>query len=113
MIPTEEFTQLIMPFVTALIGLVFTLWFKDLAAKMAKGLTFKLNKAFNPGDKVILDGAPAVIVSIGMTQTVFASYKSVENSTEVETLWRFVPNERIPYLTLEKIITESKGNYNE
>jgi hypothetical protein len=112
MIPTEQFSTLAMPFLSALVALVFTLWFKDFATKIAKGLAFQMNKSFNPGDRVILDGEPAVIVSIGVTQTVFATYKTQEGSTHVETLWRYVPNERIPYLKLEKVITDSKGNTN-
>ena len=112
MIPTNQFNSLIMPFLSGLTALVFTLWFKDLAAKIAKGLAFKMNKHFNPGDKVILDGENAVIVSIGMTQTVFCTYKTEQGSTNVETLWRYVPNERIAYLKLEKVITDAKGNTN-
>ena len=65
---------------------------------MAKGLKFKMNKAFNAGDHVILDGADAIIVSIGMSETVFGIY------SEKGYLWRFVPNERIAMLKLEKVI---------
>jgi hypothetical protein len=113
MIPTEEFSNLVMPFMSALVALVFTLWFKDLATKIAKGLSFKMNKAFNAGDKVILDGENAVIISIGITHSIFATYKTEQGTGDVETLWRYVPNERIPYLKLEKVITERKGHGNE
>ena len=66
-----EFTGLLMPFISALLILVITLWFKDFATKIARGLTFKMNKAFNEGDKVILDGEESIIVKIGLTETVF------------------------------------------
>lgn len=104
--PTEQLEQLIAPIITSLVGLVIMLWLKDLAAKIAKGLSFRLNKAFNEGDKVILDNEPAVIVKIGLSQTVFAIYKTKDTTNEIETHWRYVPNERIPWIKLEKVITE-------
>ena len=93
-----DFAELITPGLTVLIALVFTMWFKDLATKMAKGLAFKMNRAFNEGDSVIIDGADAVIVRIGMTETVFGIYGDKGYT------WRYVPNERIPFLKLEKIV---------
>ena len=95
-----DFAELITPGLTVLIALVFTMWFKDLATKMAKGLAFKMNRAFNEGDSVIIDGADAVIVRIGMTETVFGIYG------EKGYTWRYVPNERIPFLKLEKIVNK-------
>ena len=93
-----DFAELITPGLTVLIALVFTMWFKDLATKMAKGLAFNMNRAFNEGDSVIIDGADAVIVRIGMTETVFGIYGDKGYT------WRYVPNERIPFLKLEKIV---------
>ena len=57
-----------------------------------------MDKAFNEGDKVLLDGVDSVIVKIGLTTTVFGLYG------EKGYTWRYVPNERIPTLKLEKII---------
>lgn len=93
-----EITNLIMPFISALLILVITLWFKDFATKIAKGMMFKMNRAFNEGDKVILDGNESVIVKIGLTETVFGVYGNRGYT------WRYVPNERIPTLKLEKVI---------
>ena len=42
-----ELTNLLMPFISALMILVITLWFKDFATKIAKGMAFKMNKRFN------------------------------------------------------------------
>jgi|TARA_R110001592_G_scaffold175657_1_gene414949 small-conductance mechanosensitive channel len=95
-----DFAELITPGLTILIALVFTMWFKDLATKMAKGVMFKMNRAFNEGDSVIIDGQDAVIVRIGMTETVFGIYG------EKGYTWRYVPNERIPMLKLEKIVNK-------
>jgi hypothetical protein len=89
-----------MPFISALMLLVITLWFKDFATKIAKGMAFKMNKSFNEGDTVILDGSDALIVKIGLSETVFGVYSSKGYT------WRFVPNERIPMLKLEKVINK-------
>ena len=95
-----ELTNLVMPFISALMLLVITLWFKDFATKIAKGMAFKMNKSFNEGDTVILDGQDALIVKIGLSETVFGVY------SEKGYTWRYVPNERIPMLKLEKVINK-------
>ena len=95
-----ELTNLLMPFISALILLVITLWFKDFAVKIAKGMAFKMDKAFNEGDSVIFEGQDSVIVKIGLTTTVFGLYG------ERGYTWRYVPNERISSLKLEKVINK-------
>jgi len=95
-----ELTNLIMPFVSALLLLVITLWFKDFAVKIAKGMAFKMDKAFNEGDSVVFEGQDSVIVKIGLTTTVFGLYG------ERGYTWRYVPNERISSLKLEKVINK-------
>ena len=57
-----------------------------------------MNPAFREGDKVILDGRDAIIVKIGISETVFGTYSDRGYT------WRFVPNEKIATLKLEKII---------
>ena len=95
-----EVTNLVTPFISALVLLVVTLWFKDFATKIAKGMAFKMNKSFNEGDTVILDGSDALIVKIGLSETVFGVYSDKGYT------WRYVPNERIPMLKLEKVINK-------
>ena len=95
-----QVTNLLMPFISALLVLVITLWFKDFATKIAKGMMFKMNKAFNEGATVILDGNDALIVRIGLSETVFGVYSDRGYT------WRYVPNERIPFLKLEKVINK-------
>ena len=95
-----EITNLLMPFISALLLLVITLWFKDFATGIAKGLKFKRNKSFNEGDTVILDGSDALIVKVGLSETVFGVYSDKGYT------WRYVPNERIPMLKLEKVINK-------
>jgi hypothetical protein len=93
-----EFGDLLLPWVSVLISLIVAIWFKDLATGLAKGLKFKMNPAFQEGHEVLLDGELAMIVKIGMTETVFGVYSDRGYT------WRYVPNERIPMLKLEKVI---------
>ena len=93
-----DVTDLLMPWISVLISLLVAIWMKDYATSLAKGLKFKMNPAFNEGDEVLLDGELAMIVKIGTRETVFGVY-----SERGYTL-RYVPNERIPYLKLEKVI---------
>ena len=99
----EDITLLIMPFLGVLVMVVITLWFKDFAMKIAKGLSFQMNKQFQEGDKVILDGERALIVKIGVTETVFGVTKT-SGEFDGDYVWRYVPNERIAFLKLEKVI---------
>ena len=93
-----ELTDILMPWITVLVSLIVAVWLKDYATSLAKGLKFKMNPAFNEGDEVLLDGELAMIVKIGTRETVFGVY------SERGYTWRYVPNERIPYLKLEKVI---------
>ena len=63
-------------------------------------MAFKMDKAFNEGDSVIFEGQDSVIVKIGLTTTVFGLYG------ERGYTWRYVPNERISSLKLEKVINK-------
>ena len=93
-----DLTDMLLPWIAVLISLVVAIWFKDFATALAKGLKFKFDPAFNEGDEVLLDGELAMIVQIGARQSVFGVY------SERGYTWRYVPNERIPYLKLEKVI---------
>jgi len=96
-----ELTDMLMPWITVLISLIVAIWLKDYATSIAKGLKFKMNPAFNEGDEVLLDGEPAMIVKIGTVETVFGVYSDRGYT------WRYVPNERIPYIKLEKVINKN------
>lgn len=93
-----DLSTMLMPWITVLISLIVAIWLKDYATGLAKGMKFKMDPAFNEGDEVLLDGELAMIVKIGVTQTVFGVY------SERGYTWRYVPNERIPQLKLEKVI---------
>ena len=93
-----DLSNVFLPWIAVLISLVVAIWFKDFATGLAKGLKFKFDPAFNEGDEVLLDGELAMIVKIGARQSVFGVYSDRGYT------WRYVPNERIPYLKLEKVI---------
>tara|TARA_B100001057_G_scaffold385403_1_gene392133 strand:- start:577 stop:1020 length:444 start_codon:yes stop_codon:yes gene_type:complete len=93
-----DLSNMLLPWIAVLVSLVIAIWVKDFATALAKGLRFKFDPAFNEGEEVLLDGELAMIVKIGARQTVFGVY-SHRGYT-----WRYVPNERIPYLKLEKVI---------
>ena len=95
---TAQITDFILPWIGILISLIVAIWIKDFATSLAKGIKFQMNKAFNEGDKVLLEGNEAVIIKIGMSETVFGVY------SEKGYIWRYVQNERIVMLKLEKII---------
>ena len=95
-----DLTDVMLPWIAVLVSVVITIWFKDFATNLAKGLQFIRNPAFMPGDVVYLDGEEATIISIGIRETVFAFDRDGQR------VWRYIPNSRIDYVKLEKIIKE-------
>ena len=101
-------TGVLMPWLAALLSIIMALMIKDWATSFVKGLKFKMNRDFNPGDVVLLDNEEAVIITIGLTKTVF---EKVNNRGIV---WRYVPNERLAFLKLEKVVrTDVRTNGTE
>ena len=74
-------------------------------------MAFQLNKHFNEGDKVILDGERALIIKIGLSETVFGIIKD-GGQWDGDYVWRYVPNERIPTLRLEKVVYDNTPKNN-
>jgi hypothetical protein len=95
-----EFSELILPYIGIMISIVFFLWFKDIAIGISKGLKFKIDPHFQEGDEVWLENEPAVILKIGMTQTIFG----IVNGRGY--IWRFIDNETIFEMKLEKIVSD-------
>ncbi|SVB09513.1 uncharacterized protein METZ01_LOCUS162367 [marine metagenome] len=104
-------TDILMPWIAVLMSIMIAIWFKDWATKLAKGIAFKLNPQFKEGDKVILDGERALIVKIGMTETVFGITKT-GGEWDGDYIWRYVPNDRIPFLKLEKVVFDHTPHNN-
>ena len=93
-----ELTDLILPWLGIMLSVVVFMWFKDYALQISKGLKFKLDPHFQEGDQVWLEDEPAVIVKIGLSSTVFG----IVNGRGY--IWRFVPNESIFDMKLEKVM---------
>ena len=93
-----KLTQLLVPWIAILLSIMIAFWLKDFAQNFLVGFKFRMSRAFNEGDKVLLDGNDAIVVKIGIRDTVFGVYSDKGYT------WRYVPNVRIPYLKLEKII---------
>jgi len=109
---SSDLTELILPWVAVLISAIIAFMLKDFVSSFSKGIKFKFNPQFREGDKVILDGERALIVKIGMTETVFGVTKS-SGEFDGDYVWRYVPNERISYLKLEKVIFDVTSINNE
>ena len=98
-----EMTEFLLPYIGMVMIVIFGFMLKDFATKMSKGIAFSMNKQFQEGDHVLIDGERALIVKIGFTQNVFGVTKS-GGDFDTDYVWRYVPNERIEFLKLEKII---------
>ena len=92
-----EITELLLPYIGMVMIVIFGFMLKDFATKMSKGIAFSMNKQFQEGDHVLIDGERALIVKIGLTQTVFGVTKS-NGEFDGDYVWRYVPNERIEFL---------------
>ena len=104
---TVQLTSFLLPWIGILLSAIIAIMFKDWATSLAKGLQFKWNPAFNEGDTIILDGQEGMIVKIGARETVFSVY------SDSGLVWRYVPNERISFLKLEKVIFDITSINNE
>ena len=93
-----KITEFLMPWITILISLIIALMLKEVSSSIAKGLKFKMSKVFVPGNVVLLEGNEAIIIKVGLTTTVFESIR------DEGLIWRYVPNEKIQSLKLEKVI---------
>ena len=100
-----EITELLLPYIGMVMIVIIGFMIKDFATKLSKGIAFSMNKQFKEGDKVVLDGERALIVKIGMTQTVFGIEKD-SGQFRGDYVWRYVPNEKIDTLKLEKVVLD-------
>ena len=86
-----DLADVLAPWIAILISLSAVFWFKDFATNLMSGLKFKFNPAFNEGDHIILDDHDAIIVKIGLRESVFGVYK------DKGYVWRFIPNDRLKF----------------
>ena len=109
---SSDLTELILPWVAVLMSAIIAFMLKDFVSSFSKGIKFKFNPQFREGDKVILDSERALIVKIGLTETVFGVTKT-SGEFDGDYVWRYVPNERISFLKLEKLIFDVTSINNE
>ena len=95
-----ELTDILAPWIAILISISAAFWFKDFAVNLMSGLKLKFNPAFNEGDHIILDDDDAIIVKIGLRESVFGVYR------DKGYVWRFISNDRLKFHKLEKIINK-------
>tara|TARA_A100001011_G_scaffold190363_1_gene198995 strand:+ start:284 stop:721 length:438 start_codon:yes stop_codon:yes gene_type:complete len=95
-----DIAELLMPWIAVLISITVAFWFKDFVQGLVQGMKFRFNPAFNEGEKVILNDQDAIIVRIGLRETVFGVY------SKKGYVWRYIPNNKIETLKLEKIINK-------
>ena len=100
-----EITEFLLPYIGMVMIVIIGFMIKDFATKLSKGIAFSMNKQFKEGDKVVLDGERALIVKIGMTQTVFGIEKD-SGQFRGDYEWRYMPNKKIDTLILEKVVLD-------
>jgi hypothetical protein len=103
----ETLTADMMPIVKVLVAGIVAVWIKDFITSASKGIAFFMNRAFGEGDRVKIDDSDAIIVKIGLRQTVFSIIKD-----DGDYVWRYVPNEMISLLKLEKVIYDAESKEN-
>lgn len=99
---SSHLTELFLPILAVVMTVLFGLALKDAANAMAKGMLFRFNRVFSEGDIVFLNGERAIIVKIGLMQSVFGITKP--DGTYV---WRYINNTKIDNIVLEKILNLS------
>jgi len=86
------------------IALIIGMAVRDIANNFVQGFLFYLNRNFKPGHQVYIDGEKAVIISCGIRQTIFR----IDNGRGQT--WRYVYNDKIKNLKLEKVVEPKLGN---
>ena len=86
------------PWVGILLSVIIILLIKDIIFSLIKGIKFKLKPGFEPGDNCYIDGEHATIIRISMLETVF----EIDNGRGK--VWRYIPNDKLDSIVLERII---------
>ena len=97
-----QLSQYFGPIITLGLTTMALLWFKEYIADLVASIRWRMKPGFEPGDDVFLDGEPAKIIKIGITETIF----EIDNGRGK--VWRYIYNKRIPYHKLEKIVDDSE-----
>jgi len=99
---SNSLSVLFIPILGVVMTVMFGMAIKDAGAAIAKGMMFRFNAVFKEGDIVFLDGERAIIVKIGILQSVFGITKP-----DGAYCWRYISNTKMDSLKLEKILNLS------
>lgn len=99
---SNHLTVLFLPVIAVVMTVLFGMALRDMAAAIAKGMAFRYSGVFKEGDIVFLDGERAIVVKLGVMQSVFGITK--EDGTYC---WRYINNTKVDNLKLEKILNLS------
>jgi len=99
MIPEIVLSANTITWITALFSITVALVVKDFLTTFVAGFFFYMNRDFSEGHHVYIDGEEAVIIKVGLRNTIF-EIKNGRGET-----WRYVPNDKIKGLKLERVIT--------
>lgn len=80
---------------------IFTLILKDVLSSASFGFLFYLDKSFNEGDSIYINGKRATIVKISMTKSIFKMHETNR--------WKYVHNSKIRDLDLEKVVEPNEN----
>lgn len=92
------FIEMLQPLMAITLAMVIALAVKDWATNLVAGLKFKWDEAWYEGQPCYVDGEPAIIIKISVSETIFA----ISNGRG--TVWRHVSNDRIKFLKIERCI---------
>jgi hypothetical protein len=93
-------TELLVPWAVILLSAMAALAMKDFASNLMAGIAFRYSSPFKEGDHVIIDDNDAMVIKVGITETVFGRY------SERGYTWRYVPNNQIHSIKIEKLIRQ-------
>lgn len=99
MIPEIILSAGLLTWISALISITVALVAKDFLTRFVAGFFFYTNSNFSEGHHVYIDGEEAVIIKIGILTTIF-KIKNGRGET-----WRYVSNDMIRALKIERVIT--------
>jgi hypothetical protein len=100
---SNDFTAWVAPLFAISLALVIGMALRDWATNLVLGMKFKFDEAWYEGAHCFIDDEPAIIVKIGIGETIF------QISNGRGTVWRHVSNERIKYLKIERVIDRPRA----
>ena len=92
---SNSLSVMFIPILGVVMTVLFGMALKDGANAIAKGLMFRFQNVFSEGDIVFLNGERAIIVKIGIMQSVFGITKP--DGTYV---WRYINNTTIHFANI-------------